>query len=204
MRQKLVRETEWNRVYESEAGVRLHESKFLVDGLGVSLEQVTSRWSTFSEVERLDFANAFGAKPNVSAEDERILDYLMEVGDSYTWMAIAPLLPRHRNRERVLEFLLNRIREEGKDNANFFQALRMIRDRRAVAGLRTAYERYRREQKSGKVGLYDLDFLGCCAALLAIDGAAEYRRAIQDASNSPDELVRRYAKFAWTDEGGQE
>ena len=32
---KLVRDTKWERVYKSEIGVRMHESKFLVDGIKV-------------------------------------------------------------------------------------------------------------------------------------------------------------------------
>ncbi len=119
---KLVRETEWERVYESDVGVRMHESKFLADGIKVSAEFIIGRWRDFSMAEKVEFANAFSAKNEVSAEDERILDYLMEAGDSYTWMAIASLLPYHRNRERALEFLLRRVGEEGEDKANFFQA----------------------------------------------------------------------------------
>ena len=130
-----------------------------------------------------------------SSEDERILDYLMEAGDSYTWMAIASLLPYHRNRERALEFLLRRVGEEGEDKANFFQAVRLMKDRRAIPDLRAAYDKYRRAQETGSDPAPTLDYLECCAALLDIEGALEYKKAIEDAARCSDRTVRRYAEF---------
>ncbi len=119
-RGKLIRESEWERLYESDRWGTVHESKFLIDGIQVSAESIIRRWPDFSSAEKLEFANAFAVKREVTPEDERILDFLMEAGDFHIWMAVAPLLARHRDRERVLSFLLERIREDRKDRANFF------------------------------------------------------------------------------------
>ena len=106
---KLITESAWTRVYK-DGDATLRDSKFFRDGLEVSAESIKARWSSLSGPQKLDFANAFMAKPKVTPEDERILDFLMEEGEPYIWGTIAILLPRHRDKDRVLAFLLERIR----------------------------------------------------------------------------------------------
>ena len=201
-RGKLIRETEWMRVYESQPGT-CYESKFLTDGLQVSAELIIRRWPSFSAAEKLEFANAFAAKPEVTPEDERILDFLMQAGDFYIWMAVALLLPCHRERERVLAFLLERIREDRKDTANFFQAIVLMKDKRAVPALRAAYDNYRKELRAGTETAVKFDYveyLACCKALWEIDGSMEYKAAIEDFSRADDKSVRSFAEHLLQDE----
>jgi hypothetical protein len=124
-RGKLIRESEWMRVYETDRSGQLYESKFLADGIQVSANSFIKRWPELSAEQRLDFASAFAAKPEVTYEDERVLDFLMEQDDFYICMSIAPLLPFHRQRDRVLAFVVDTIREHPKDAANFFSGSRI-------------------------------------------------------------------------------
>jgi hypothetical protein len=196
-RGKLVKETEWTRVYEV-GGWMCHESKFMTDGLKVSAESIKARWPTFSFEEKLDFANAFGAGGKVTAEDERILDFLMEAGDFPIWMAIAGRLRHHRDKDRVLAFLLERVKAEDTPKGNFFQALGWMNDKRALPALRATFDGYRRRlgasPTSGVSPNYDYtDYLACCVALWKISGSLEYKQVIDEALKSQDDGVRNTA-----------
>lgn len=184
-RGKLLRESEWTRVYEGELDSRrvvVHESKFLADGLKVSAESIRARWPALSFEERMDFANAFGAGGEVTAEDERVLDFLMEGGDFPVWMATAQRLRHHHDKDRVLAFLVERIREEGEHKANFFQAIELMGDKRALPALRAAYDAYKTELEppNGPPKPFDyFDYLACCRALWILESSTEYKKAIQ-------------------------
>lgn len=199
-RGRLIRESEWARVYEGEFDSRkitIHESKFLADGLKVSAASIRARWPDLSFEEKLDFANAFGAGDELTTEDEQVLDFLMENGDFPTWMAIALRLRLHSNKDRVLAFFVERIGEDHEYKANFFQSLSLMNDNRAIPGLRAAYDNYR---DALGVGLASgappdyTDYLYCCEALWRIDGSPEYRHAIEEASKSPDKSVKALAE----------
>ena len=195
-RDELIRESEWERVYKSHRWGRVHESKFLIDGMQVSAEDIIRRWPDLSSAERLEFAKAFADKSKVTPEDERILDFLMETGDCRIWRTIALVLLDHRDRERVLAFLLKRIREERKGRANFFQALELMKDKRAVLVLRAAYDDHRKKPQglTQSVEEFDyVDYLQCCKALWALDSSTEYREAIEECSKSPVKSIRSYA-----------
>jgi hypothetical protein len=194
-RNKPVSETKWTRIYRR--GDRLiHESKFERDGLEVSVELVKNSWAGLSVGEKLDFAQAFSAKNEISAEDQRILDFLMNAGDLTIWATIARLLPRHGDRERTLGFLLKRIQEGSHHRANFFHALGLMKDKRAVPALRAAYDGLR-PQLTASPGALErvdyVDYLSCCQALWQLEGLEEYRNAIREFSNSPDQRVRSFA-----------
>jgi hypothetical protein len=194
---KLVTETEWTRVYK-DGDATLCDSKFFRDGLEVGAESIKGRWSSLSPHEKLDFAQAFSAKRNVTSEDENILDFLMEVGEPYIWTTITTPLRRHRDKERVLAFLLERIREDGEHKANFFEAIGLMRDNRAVPALRAAYDNYRKELRAGAeahVGFDHFSYLSCCTALWEIEGPTEYRKAIEELSRSDDKAVRSFAEL---------
>lgn len=199
-RGELIHESEWMRVYESPEFGRVHESKFLTDRVQVSSDSIIRRWPALSFDERIEFANAFAVKPELTSEDERILEFLMDAGDLYIWMTIAPLLPHHRNRERALAFLLERVKEERREKANFFQALELMRDVRAVPALRAAYENYRSSfrrprRAAGEPEEPDYsDYLQCCKALWALEGSPQYREAIEELSKSPVSSLRSLAE----------
>jgi hypothetical protein len=190
-----VRETEWTRDYTwGETTVR--ESKFLMDGLEVSAESIIERWPALSFEQRCDFAQAYSTKPTITTEDERILNFLMSVGDSVVARAITMQLPRHRDKERVLTFLLQRIGEDRVGKANFFQALGLMQDKRAVPVLRAAFENYRNRSSGlpNPTGEADcVDYLTCCEALWRLDGSKEYLEVIVAFSKSEDIRVRDFA-----------
>jgi len=193
---KLVRESEWMRVYRVEARTLMYESKFLTDHLAVSADSIRRRWPGLPDEEKLEFSLAFQAKPEITSEDEDVLDFLMEVGGLPIWITIAPLLPRHSDRERVLKFLLDRIGEDGNMKANFYQSVEQIRDRRALPALRAMYERYERELRDQNEPTEDFeyqDYLSCCKALWAIEGLTSYREAIERFAKSENDQVRFWA-----------
>jgi len=193
---KLVQESEWMRVYRIDARTLMYESKFLTDRLAVSADSIKRKWPGLSDEEKLEFSRAFQAKPEVTSEDEALLDFLMEVGNLAIWITIAPLLPRHSCRDRVLKFLLDRISEDGNMKANFYQSIEQLRDPRALPALRAMHERYERKlcdhNKSGGEFEYQ-DYLSCCKALWAIEGLALYREAIERFAKSENDQVRLWA-----------
>lgn len=196
-RRQLIRESEWERIYQSDQWGRIHESKFLVDGIQVSAESIVARWPELSEAEKLEFASAFSVKPKVTPEDERILDFLMGVEEPHIWGTIAALLPRHSNRDHVLEFLLARVREESPMKPNYYQSLEELNDRRAVPVLRANFEHFESKlQAQGKLQTEDeyLDYLCCSRTLWVIDGSKEYQDSIRRQAESPDEKVRFWAE----------
>lgn len=198
---KPIKETEWTRVYRA-GDAFVHVSKFLEGGLQVSADSIRARWPTFSFQEKLDFAQAFSAGGKATAEDERILDFLMEAGDFHIWDAIALRLRHHRDKDRVLAFLLERIKEKGEYKANFFQAIGLMKNERAVRALRAAYDDYRKRlgaSLSSGASLDYMDYLYCCAALWRIEGPSEYKQVIEDASRSQDEAVRITAELILRD-----
>jgi len=198
---KLITESEWTRVYK-DGDATLRDSKFFRDGLEVNAESIKGWWPSLSLHQRLDFAHAFSVKPKVTPEDERILDFLMEEGEPYIWRTIAILLPRHRDRERVLAFLLERIREEGEYKANFFQALRLMGDNRAIPALRAAFDDYRKKFRVGTgapVKFVYFSYLSCCEALWALEGSTEYKDAIEEFLKSDDKDVRSFAELMLSD-----
>lgn len=196
---KLIKETEWTRVYKR-GDSYVYVSKFLEDGLEVSAESIRERWPTFSFDEKVDFAQAFSRGARVTAEHEQVLDFLMEAGDFPVWMSIAGRLRHHRDKDRVLAFLLERVREEKVPKGNFFQALGLMNEKRALPALRAVYDSYREllsaSPAAGASPDYDyLDYLHCCEALWKISGSGEYKQVIEDASKSQDELVRITAEL---------
>ena len=195
-----MKETEWTRVYEV-GGWMCHESKFMTDSLKVSAESIKARWPTFSIGEKLDFAQAFSRAREVTPENERILDFLMEAGDFNVWMSITGPLRHHRDKDRVLAFLLERVKAEDVPKGNFFQSLGLMNDKRALPALRAACDSYREllstrpaSRAGGEPFDYDyLDYLHCCEALWKISGSLEYKQVIEEALKSQDDDVRNTA-----------
>lgn len=82
---ELVRDSEWMRTYRVGEETLYYESKFLVDKLQVSIQDLTGRWSHLDEQGRLEFAFAFAAKAELSPNDEEILSFLMGAGNEAIW-----------------------------------------------------------------------------------------------------------------------
>jgi hypothetical protein len=192
-----VKETEWTRVYKW-GDEYVYVSKFLEGDAEVSAESIRERWPAFSFEQKLDFAQAFSIGGNVTEEDERILDFLMEAGDPLIWMTIAFRLPHHRDKDRVLAFLLDRIGDDYEHKDNFFQALGLMKDQRAIPALRATSDRYRERLAASPASVPSDDYrqyLACCEALWRISDSVEYKRVIEDALQSQDEAVRTIAEL---------
>jgi hypothetical protein len=185
------------RVYK-DGDVTLEDSKFLRDGLEVSAESIIGRWPSLSPHQKLEFAHAFSAKPKITSEDERILDFLMGLEEPIIWRAIAILLHRHRDKERALAFVLARIAEDAGRTANFFQALGLMGDKRAIPALRAAYDDYRKKLGAGADASADFDYisyLSCCNALWKLEGSKECRDVLEEFTRSDEKSLRRFAEI---------
>jgi hypothetical protein len=199
----LIKENEWLRVYEVGPKQLLYESKFVRDNLQVSAEGIKSRWRNFTDAEKHDFVTAFQAKHPLTTDDEEIFEFLMDVGDEDIWNMIA--LPATRmsatKRIHVLEFLLDRVSHSNELRANYYQALSELNDRRAVPTLKSALTEDRKrinfeQPLESFEGIFPYtDYLQCCAALYRLEGSEEYKQAILQMQNHPDETVRAKAKL---------
>jgi hypothetical protein len=195
---QVLRESEWMTVYKLEGGVSLHESKFLVQGLVVNARSIKARWQHFSQEEKYDFVRAYQAKAEVTPEDEEILYFLMDETDATIWISIAPLLNRHRNRNRILAFLLEKVQQPISPKANLYQALEALKDKQALPVLRENYARYNeylKDHDGFAVKLDYLDYLQCCRTLLVLEGSKEFEEALKRFLSFRDESVRRWAEM---------
>jgi hypothetical protein len=190
----VIKETEWLKIYRVGGSGLIYESKCLSEGLQISAKRIKSTWANLTTKERLEFTIAFGAIPKLSAEDEEILSFLMEAGDDVVWSNLASQYAKHSDRERVLPFLLGRIQPLKETCGNFFQALELLRDTRAVPPLRSTCEAYRMAFEQHQLDQSQtLDYLQCCRALMVLDSSPEFRLAIQHMLQHPVESIRRRA-----------
>ena len=147
---------------------------------------------------------AFQSKHPLTTEDEGILEFLMQVPDENVWSAIALPLTRMSpsKHERVLNFLIDRVRDRGSHRANYYQALATLKDAKAIPALKAAYEEERRSVGLDKpLGAFQdifpyIDYLACSAALYGLDGSNEFKQAIDDMRKHPDVSVRTQANLA--------
>jgi hypothetical protein len=183
------------RVYKIAERHELYESKFFLDRLQVSPTSLKSEWKTMTEEERSEFALAFSAKPTLNSGDEEILNHLIEFGSTTVLCSIALLAVRQSNKENAFRFLTQQVQRGHKPLVNFYQALELLNDRRAVPILRQAFHRYKARFANGDFDSSDLgDYLRCCKALLAMEGNAEYERAISEFRSHSDEQISGIAR----------
>ena len=89
--------------------------------------------------------------------------------------------------------------------ANYYQALEVLGDQRAVPALRSAYEEdaARIDATAPLKSFEDIfpysDYLYCCVALYRLTGAEEYAAAVQELSGHPDERVQAAVKRAMSE-----
>jgi HEAT repeat protein len=199
---ELLRETEWSRFYRDGWKTIVYESKFQSGALQISAASLRERWPGWLHNEQIDFATAFQAKPVLTADDQEILTFLIEVGSEDVCSTIAYLLPKYEDRERAVSFLVERVRVGRRYAASYYGALERIGDARAIPPLRHRYEEYRRTLTPFEHhGLHSelSDYDACCRALWKLDGSAEYEEALKELLAHPDESVRRRVSFLLAD-----
>src|SRR2546425_1264460 len=197
-RKNLVRETMWSRTYQVGKKAFAYESKFKAGGLSISVGELTPMWDSWGDSGKLDFASAFSKKVDIAGRDEKVLEFLMARGDERVLSTIALCLTRHSDRKMVLNFLLERLRSGSEPKGNFIQALAMLGDLEAVAGIREVYgqvstEINRRGADADKWLI--LDFVVCCSALSRLEDSPSYREQIKPFLNHPNEAVRNISKL---------
>src|ERR1700727_2203358 len=123
---KLISESAWLRIYELAPNNSRYESKFLTDGLEINAARFFEAWPNFSRHERWEFAMAYGSKPTMTVEDEKILNYLMGEAGRDIWWSLPMILVRYPDRARVLQFLQDRIEEANTSKANYYQVVGLM------------------------------------------------------------------------------
>lgn len=185
-KKRLVRESEWARIYElSDPQGQLFESKFLVDALHVSPSVIREKWARLSEDEKVELASAFSAQPPRDADDQQILQFLMEVGPEEVWKSIAIVSTFHPDKEYALQFLLERIRRAEERSANYYQALQLLRRPEAIPILRQCYDEYR-TRVVAKVGRpretdFWVEYLQCTKTLLTLTQDPTFLASLNEA-----------------------
>ena len=191
---KLVRESEWVRVYELTDPKRfLLESKFLVDNLQVSPSAIREKWSDLSENAKVEFASAFSSQPPRHADDQQILQFLMEVGPEEVWRSIAIVSAFHPSVDYALQFLLERIRQAPARRANYYQGLELLHRAEAIPLLRQRFDEYRNmvaaKHDHADEPSFWVDYLQCTKTLWTLTRDATFLAALkQGQTTAPPEL----------------
>jgi len=172
----------------------VYVSKFLAEGITVELREIEVEWAGWSGTERFEFVNAYKDKPDVSAEDERILTFLMDHGNELTWVSIGRLLSKHSDRDRVLGFLRKRLEAVSTEpKATFIQALRNIGGTESLSILGEFYDTTRPQvavHRQEADPTLVIDFAHCCSALSQLKGEPAYLQEVQEFANDEREIVR--------------
>ncbi len=195
---ELIKETEWSRRYfVSPTSIR-YESKFLVDGLTVKVNELISRWESLTESEQHDFALAFQCKGKLSADDEKILLFLMQAGDEIIWRTVSLMLCRHTDREHVVRFLLERLQDSVAGRSNYYQAAETIGDPKFLPILERHFREYRTRitERGHQSAMLDgdwLEYLELSNSLRKLTGGQDYEQAVAELSKHSSELVRSRA-----------
>lgn len=212
---ELERKSEWSYSFKCGSKSYCRISRFMVEpDFEVSASEIRRRWPMMDERERLDFASNFHDKNTWTENDTGILEMIMGDGDDRIWSNCALALLKHSDRNRAIEFLIERVRrwvDTKHPPLNYMQALGMAGDRRAVAVIQPYYEEYRKQMEAEKeIGIPDdvftgpipyHAFLAICGDLFKITGSKHYEDAAHKYFDHPKEQVRWWAEHALGVEG---
>jgi hypothetical protein len=199
LKKKLLHEDRWSRTYEAGENFYAAESKLDADGLSFSIGQLRSEWDSWDDSEKIRFVNAFRSKSRFSKSDEPILEFLMESGNEPVWSTIASCLAvHHTDKQRVLAFLLEKIKSFSEPKSNLIQALYVLGDAAALPALHQLHDELRESiKRTHDVDHWKInDFLRSCEALAYMEKGDSYRDEIRQFLRDPDELVRLHARNA--------
>jgi hypothetical protein len=210
---ELVKRTEWSYTYKCGEKSYCTMSRFLVEtGFEVGAFEIRRRWPDMKERERLDFASNFQAK-DWTDNDTEIMEIIMQDGSDLIWSACALAMLRHPDRNRAVEFLLERVSHSESEHPllNYMQALGLAGDPRAVPVIRPSYEKFLKAMDAEAVmGVPDdvvfgpvpyHTFLAIAGVLYKITHSEEYEQAIRKYFDHPNEQVRYWAEHALDEEG---
>lgn len=194
-KRKLLAESEWNRTYELPNSQLYRESKFLNESLDVSAIDILQRWPSWSDNERLDFANAFWCKPNLGSEDHKIIRFLMKQRNLDVRRAVAVRVPELPSQDEATDLLLDAIQIADHGYANFLQPLLILKEGRALPILEILCKQLKPDFKSSTGENVDriIDYLWCLAAMGAM-GGDDSRRVIRKFLDYPDSAVSSCAE----------
>jgi hypothetical protein len=136
---ELVRATEWSYSFKCGPKSYCRISRFLAEkDFEVKASEIRQRWPSMDEAEPLDFAAHFHVKETWTENDTEILEIVMNNGNDRIWSGCALAMLRHSDRNRAVEFLMERVRrsESERPPLNYMQALGLAGDRRAAAVIR--------------------------------------------------------------------
>jgi hypothetical protein len=190
---------------QSELGGR--RSKFCRPNFIVPIEHVEAQWRSWTPDERRMFAWAFGfsARVQLTDNDQRLLDFLMENGGQEVWSAIGNIVGAHRDRDRALNFFLARIKEGLRPLGNYYQGLARLSAPESVPTLREVLAREQREvdqlapslRTSADQDVYR-DCIHCSLTLFVITKEREYLTNLKKMLEHTDESVRQMVRTATT------
>lgn|SRR5215469_198070 len=212
---ELERKSEWSYSFKCGSKSYCRLSRFMVEpDFQVTASEIRRRWPLMDERERLDFASNFHNKETWTENDTEILEMIMSDGSDLIWSSCALAMLRHADRNRVVEFLIERVQhwaDIGHPPLNYMQALGMAGDQRGVAVIQPYYQEYRKRMEAEKeTGIPDDVFFGpipyhaflsICGDLFKITGSKEYEDAARKYFDHPKEQVRWWAEHALKIEG---
>ena len=192
---KLLSEGRWSNRYQIGAQ-DLYESKLVTGYATISRQSLILEWESWSTDDKLEFVRAFSAKPSLTHEDERILTFLLQQQDDRISAMLAICLTAHSDKEMVFQFLTQRAEFASVDKGNYFQALAILDDKRAVPQLHRFYI-----ENVGRLGIIEqnadvgdaFDLLMCCAALGRLTQDQEYRNQLSVFQHHPNETISKHA-----------
>jgi hypothetical protein len=188
----------WSNRYAVGGYSEVYESRFATGELSISAEAFLAEWPTWNESEQFDFVRAFALKLTVSAEDERIIEFLISQPDERLREMIASMAARHSNRDLALEFLLAQASTARLKRENFLQALGLIRDPRALPRLRSFYAEDMAEVTAAPDRISPelaRDLVLCCEALENTPGSGTGWATLKDLKQHSNEQIRSVANL---------
>jgi hypothetical protein len=211
---ELVRKTEWSYSFKCGPKSYCRISRFIAEkGFEVSSAEIRQHWPQWDQRQRIDFAFNWHAKGTWTENDTDILEIIMADGDDDVWQSCTQAFLKHPDRNRAVRFLVDRVLHYALNHEplNYFQALGMAKDNRAVAAIRPFYEKYKNIVDTEPVVGVQADvfrgsipyfpYLVAAGALFKITGSPEYEQSIRTFFDHEKEQVRYWAEHALEIEG---
>ena len=154
----------------------------------------------------------FSMKPEITAEDEEILEFMMLSTDERVLSSIACCLTRHSNKEMVLRFLVDRLSTGSEPKANFLAGLGMLAEGNAVRPVKALHDRLAVEiNRDASMAGEEMvrDFLMSCAVLNKLEVSTSHRSEIESFLHDHRESMAASPNFGrgqergWSEEGSQ-